>query len=109
MATFAPRIVMTRFPAQYSSMVAVVLEMGSSTRRTRCSGRGNNAVAANAAGAARRDSAATTLRTLPPPRQCRIRTGTSELKLKNGMDCFRSGGDATTTSQTAQPPVLVDG
>jgi hypothetical protein len=24
--------------------------------------------------------------------------------LKNGMDCFRSGGDATTATATAQPP-----
>src|SRR3954449_5676232 len=103
MTTVEPRTVTTRFPAQYSSIVAVVFEMGSSTRRTRCRGRGNNAFAANAAGATRRDNAAATLRPLPPPRQCRIRTGDLRAKVEkwNGLfperrRCYHHAADGTT-------------
>lgn len=73
--TFDPRMVTTRFPAQYSSIVAVVFEMGSSTRRTRCSGLGNRAFAANATGAMNTTRAAAALRPLPPFRQSLTLTG----------------------------------
>src|SRR5437588_10469734 len=46
MTTLDPLTVTMRLPAQYSSSVADVWAIGSSTSRTMCSGRGNSGAAA---------------------------------------------------------------
>src|SRR5207248_2551433 len=83
----------TRLPAQYSSIVALLFEIGSSTRRTRCSGFGKSTFAPNARGAANIANAAVKPRPHPRPGQYLNCTETSELWSKDGCVCLRTRGD----------------